>query len=70
MAAHRNHLTNVILPAKNKKDADDDIPEDLRSELKIHFVERIEEALSLALEGELDQQFLNQEVLPFLKAKL
>jgi ATP-dependent Lon protease len=69
MAAHRNHLTNVILPAKNKKDADD-IPEDLRSELKIHFVERIEEALSLALEGELDQQFLNQEVLPFLKAKL
>lgn len=53
MAAHRNKLTHVILPAKNRKDADD-IPEDLRSDLTIHFVERIEEALSLALEDELD----------------
>jgi ATP-dependent Lon protease len=41
MAASRNGITNVILPEKNRKDADD-IPEDLRSEMKIHFVERIE----------------------------
>jgi ATP-dependent Lon protease len=51
MAAHRNNLTSVILPAKNKKDVDE-IPEDLRAELSIHFVERIEEALVLALEDD------------------
>ena len=37
MAAHRNGLKNVILPKKNEKDIED-VPEDLRREIKIHFV--------------------------------
>jgi len=49
MAAHRNKIRNVILPQKNREDTLE-IPEDVREELTIHFVEKIEEALLLALE--------------------
>lgn len=41
MAAHRNGITNVILPLQNKDDVKD-IPEDLRKQIKIHFAERVE----------------------------
>jgi ATP-dependent Lon protease len=41
MAAHRNHIKNVILPDKNRQDAEE-IPEDLKAEIKIHFVSRID----------------------------
>lgn len=37
MAAHRNGLKNVILPKKNEEDLDD-VPEDLRREITVHFV--------------------------------
>ncbi len=37
IAAHRNGIKNVILPDKNKKDTDD-IPIDVRKEIKFHFV--------------------------------
>ena len=53
MAAHRNKIRNVILPSKNR-DAAQEIPEDVRAELTIHFVEKIEEALALALEDNKD----------------
>ena len=44
IAAHRNGIKLVLLPEKNKKDADD-IPADVRAQLKIHYVSRVEEAL-------------------------
>ena len=53
MAAHRNKVRNVILPLRNKEDAKE-IPEDVRSELTIHFVDKIEDALILALEDNKD----------------
>ena len=53
MAAHRNNCTSVILPEKNRKDADE-VPYDIRSALTIYFVERIDQALELALENEID----------------
>lgn len=53
MAAHRNKVRNVILPIKNREDTNE-IPEDVRKELFIHFVERIEDALELALEDNRD----------------
>lgn len=69
MAAHRNQIKNVILPEKNRMDAEE-IPEDLRSEINIHFVKTIDQALELALEDELDMKYLKKEILPFMKAKL
>ena len=69
MAAHRNKIGNVILPKKNEEDLED-VPEDLRKDLKVHFVNTIEEALNLALERDLDPEFFKEEVLPFFRAKL
>jgi ATP-dependent Lon protease len=53
MAAHRNKIRNVILPIKNREDVNE-IPDDVKKELFIHYVERIEDALSLALEDNRD----------------
>ena len=59
MAAHRNGITNVILPIQNKDDVKD-IPEDLRKQIKIHFAEKVEQYLELALEKEVDRKFLRR----------
>jgi ATP-dependent Lon protease len=69
MAAHRNKIHNVILPQKNREDTKE-IPADVRSELIIHFVERIEDALELALEDNRDPNLQLQKVLPFFREKL
>ena len=69
MAAHRNGCKNVILPKKNDKDLDD-VPADLRNEIKVHFVNNVEQALKLALEDDIDPEFLKQEVLPAFRPKL
>lgn len=69
MAAHRNKIRNVILPIKNREDTKE-IPEDVRKELFIHFVEKIEDALELALEENRDPNLQHQKVLPFFREKL
>ena len=48
LAAHRAGLTAVILPKRNERDLDD-LPEDVRKSMTFHLVERIDEALGLAL---------------------
>jgi len=48
LAAYRAGLRRVILPKRNEKDAVE-IPESVRKETELHFVERIEEVLDLAL---------------------
>ena len=60
MAAHRNGITNLILPKQNQKDIKD-IPEDLRGQLKIYFAENIWTYLELALEKKIDQQFFDDQ---------
>jgi ATP-dependent Lon protease len=49
LAAHRAGLKTVILPKRNEKDLDD-VPEEVRRDLKFVPVERIEEVLDVALE--------------------
>jgi len=49
LAAHRAGVRQVILPQDNKKDLQD-IPQDVREELKLIFVETMDEIVSLALE--------------------
>jgi ATP-dependent Lon protease len=48
LAAHRAGLTFLILPAENEKDLKD-IPEEVREELDINFVETMDDVLRLAL---------------------
>src|ERR1051326_46522 len=51
MAAHRHGILEAIVPMDNKKDLPD-IPENIRNEMKIHFVESMDEVLKIALERE------------------
>jgi ATP-dependent Lon protease len=49
LAAHAAGLTDVIIPERNRADIDD-VPEDVRNEMRFHPVMTIGEVLELALE--------------------
>ncbi len=49
LAARRHGIPEVILPRQNEKNIKEDLTEELRSELTIHYVSHIEEVLALAL---------------------
>jgi ATP-dependent Lon protease len=52
LAAHRAGLFEVILPKENEKDVAE-VPENLRSAMKLHFVETMDQVLAVALESAL-----------------
>ena len=54
LAAHRAGILEAILPAENEKDLAD-VPENLRSEMKLHFVDSMDEVLQIALEQPLPE---------------
>jgi ATP-dependent Lon protease len=49
LAARRHGITEVILPRQNEKNIKEDLTEELRAELTIHYVAHIEEVTSIAL---------------------
>jgi ATP-dependent Lon protease len=49
VAAHRAGIKRVMLPARNRKDFED-IPEEVRQQLTFVWLERVDEAVSAALE--------------------
>ncbi len=51
LAAHAAGLTDVIIPERNRADLDD-VPEDVKSEMRFHPVMTVGEVLALALEPE------------------
>ncbi len=50
LAARRAGITRVILPKGNKKDLRE-LPDPVRQEMQFHFVDRVEEVLSLVIPG-------------------
>ena len=52
LAAHRAGLFEVILPKDNEKDLAE-VPENLRTAMKVHFVDTMDQVLQIALEGPL-----------------
>jgi len=54
LAAHRAGLFEVILPKDNEKDLAE-VPENLRTAMKLHFVDTMDQVLQLALEAPLPQ---------------
>jgi ATP-dependent Lon protease len=52
LAAHRQGIYELVLPKDNEKDLPD-IPENIRKEMKLHFVTNMDEVLKLALEREI-----------------
>ncbi len=49
LAAHAAGLTDVIIPARNEPDLDD-VPSDVRSQIRFHPVGSVDQVLALALE--------------------
>jgi len=49
LAAHRAGLKTIILSADNKKDVAEDIPKEIRRDLKFKFVKDMDEVLKIAL---------------------
>jgi ATP-dependent Lon protease len=50
LAARRAGIEEVILPDRNRREVDEDVPPMVRESLKFHFVKTIDEVLALALE--------------------
>jgi ATP-dependent Lon protease len=50
LAGHRAGLRIVIIPKRNEKDLDD-LPDEVREEMDVKLVERVDEVLSLALQN-------------------
>ena len=50
LAARRSGIARVILPKGNKKDLRE-LPDHVRQEMQFHFVDRVEEVLSLVIPG-------------------
>jgi len=49
LAALRAGVEEIILPGHNKKDLHE-VPQDVKDQLKFHFVTRVDEVLDIALE--------------------
>ncbi len=50
LAARRHGITEVILPRQNEKNIKEDLTDELRRELRIHYVVHMEEVLAIALQ--------------------
>ena len=50
LAARRHGITELIMPRQNEKNVNEDLTEELRKELTIHFVSEIAEAVAIALQ--------------------
>jgi len=64
MAAHRNGIKNIILPAQNEKDTKE-LPEDIRSKVNLYFASNVTRYLELALETNEDQAFVKDQSVEF-----
>jgi ATP-dependent Lon protease len=67
LAAHRAGIFEVIVPEDNRKDIAD-MPELLKTEMKLHFVEQMDEVLQIALEEKLPE--LKEETLEVLTSAM
>ena len=55
LAAHRAGLRTVVIPKRNEKDLED-LPQEIRDDMKFVLVDRVEEVLTAALsDGRVDQ---------------
>jgi ATP-dependent Lon protease len=54
LAAHRHGINEAIMPKDNQRDLPD-IPENIKSVMKLHFVEHMDEVLAIALDGDLSK---------------
>jgi ATP-dependent Lon protease len=71
LAAHRLGIDTIILPKKNENDLDE-LPDDVRGEMKFILVDRVDDALRAALvsaDNDADSAGEKRTVKPKAKAK-
>jgi len=51
VAAHRNKISDVIIPFGNARDVED-LPEEVRAAVRFHPVKTMDEVLTIALRGD------------------
>ena len=66
LAAHRVGIFEAVLPAENKRDLAD-LPDLIKTAMKLHWVETMDEVLEIALAGKLPR--LTEETPDALAAK-
>ncbi|MBL7084019.1 MAG: endopeptidase La [Candidatus Aminicenantes bacterium] len=64
LAAHRESIKEAILPIDNKPDLKD-MPKKVKEEMKIHFVENMDEVLEIALTKELPKKLRKSKIAIF-----
>jgi len=64
LAARRHGITELILPRQNQKNVKEDLSEELRKELTIHFVAEIAEAVAIALQPDAQQTTMPRPIEP------
>ena len=64
LAARRHGITELIMPRQNEKNVKEDLTEELRKELTIHFVGEISEAVAIALQPSAEQTTMPRPVEP------
>jgi ATP-dependent Lon protease len=57
LAARRHGIREVLLPRQNERNVNEDLSEDLRREITVHYVSTIEQVLALALQPTSSQTF-------------
>lgn len=71
IAAHRYGIKNLLIPLENKKDYEEDIPEDVRKNIKMFFVDNMNELLDIVLEKPIKIKNINSRAIkPFLNSKI
>lgn len=63
IAGHRAGLTTIILPKENKKDLED-VPSEVKKDIKFVFTEGVEEALKVALSSWPDRRLKDDSYIP------
>jgi len=71
IAAHRYGIKNVLIPLENKKNYEEDIPEDIRKNIKMFFIDNMNELLDIVLEKPIKIKNINSRAIkPFLNSKI
>ncbi len=63
IAAHRYGVKNVVIPEENRKDYLEDIPDEIKESIKIHFVENMDALLDLVLEESIEMENIKSKVI-------
>jgi ATP-dependent Lon protease len=71
IAAHRYGIRDILIPSENEKDFQEDIPEELKSDIRVHPVDSMDELLEIVLESPIKINNIHSKIIrPLQEANL